>query len=319
MLLAGALAACSDSADTPAPSGSAEAPTTSDSGECGRDCLIDVLDRYLAAVVDHDPASAPLADNFRGTQNAIPTAAGEGVWQTVTGLGRAQRRYADPESGQAGYVGLIGEGEKIAIAAVRVRVEDHKVSEAEWVIAREGTGAFNPAGFIINPPPGPIDADAPHPDRAAAMAALNSYYEGIESSDPDVVKAHPDCYRVENGFWMVGRMPDRERADPAEAQPGFTAALSPDPKSSCITGFENLRNVTAKVADLHYFFDDEAGVVWSAGVFERVEDAVTRQGDPLPWLYFASVIQVEDGQVRGVYAAMHYLPADVKSSGWPAD
>ena len=68
--------------------GGASAQTT-----CDRACLRNFLDQYLAAVTKHDPKAAPLAIGFRQTENAINVAPGSGVWKTVTGLGKMQRRY----------------------------------------------------------------------------------------------------------------------------------------------------------------------------------------------------------------------------------
>jgi hypothetical protein len=41
---------------------------------CDRSCLIRIADRYLAAMVKHDPAGLPLAPNIKFTENtaAIP-------------------------------------------------------------------------------------------------------------------------------------------------------------------------------------------------------------------------------------------------------
>ena len=61
---------------------------------------------------------------FRQTENAINVAPGGGVWKTVTGLGKMQRRYLDPVSGQAGYYGLIEESGGVALVTVRVRVQN---------------------------------------------------------------------------------------------------------------------------------------------------------------------------------------------------
>ena len=77
---------------------------------CDRACLGGMLDRYLAAVVAHDPGKAPLAMGFRQTENAINVPQGKGVWQSVTALGKVQRRYFDPVTGQAGYYGTVMEG-----------------------------------------------------------------------------------------------------------------------------------------------------------------------------------------------------------------
>src|SRR5918996_6666090 len=81
----------------------ATAPPTSAQTTCDRACLRTMLDQYLAAVIKHDPIAAPLIVGFRQTENAINVAPGNGVWKTVTGLGKMQRRYFDAVTGQAGY------------------------------------------------------------------------------------------------------------------------------------------------------------------------------------------------------------------------
>ena len=91
--------------------------------DCDRGCLRTTLDQYLRAVIAHDPAAAPLFVAFRQTENAINVPRGEGMWKTVTGLGKVQRRFFDPVTGQAGYYGIVEEGTTLAIVTVRVRVE----------------------------------------------------------------------------------------------------------------------------------------------------------------------------------------------------
>ena len=95
---------------------------------CDRACLKTMLDQYLNAVIAHDPSKAPLLIGFRQTENAINVRPGQGVWKTVTALGRLQRRFLDPVSGQAGYYGIVKEGEEEAIVTVRLRVENRKLS-----------------------------------------------------------------------------------------------------------------------------------------------------------------------------------------------
>src|SRR5215813_12140261 len=95
---------------------------------CDRTCLRTILDQYLAAVVKHDPSAAPLVIGFRQTENAINTRPGNGVWKTISALGKVQRRYLDPVTGQAAYYGTLEEadkdGGKTILATVRVRVEN---------------------------------------------------------------------------------------------------------------------------------------------------------------------------------------------------
>src|SRR6267154_2207018 len=84
-------------------------------GDCDRACLKTALDQYLNAVVTHNPTSAPLFSGFRQTENAVVVKFGTGVWKSVTGLGKVQRRFMDTVSGQAAYFGIVEEGAGSAI------------------------------------------------------------------------------------------------------------------------------------------------------------------------------------------------------------
>ena len=135
--------------------------------DCDRACLKTALDQYLNAVIKHDPAAAPLFVGFRQTENSVAVRPGHGTWKTVTALGKVQRRYLDPVSEQAGYFGTVEEGSEQAIVTVRVRVENRKITEAEWLIARKGNPGlnglnaqgqpsgnfFDPDNLAANPPP----------------------------------------------------------------------------------------------------------------------------------------------------------------------
>src|SRR5204863_9974848 len=104
---------------------------------CDRACLRTALDAYLSAVIKHDPAAAPLMIGFRQTENAIVVRPGNGLWKTMTGLGTMQRRFFDPVTGQAAFFGVIEEGSEKAVVTVRLKVDDRKVSEPAWIIARK--------------------------------------------------------------------------------------------------------------------------------------------------------------------------------------
>src|SRR5262245_8836181 len=78
-------------------------------GECDRPCLKMALDQYLSALIKHDPTAAPLFIGFRQTENATVVKIGYGLWKTATSLGKVQRRYFDPITGQAAYFGLVEE------------------------------------------------------------------------------------------------------------------------------------------------------------------------------------------------------------------
>lgn len=278
--------------------------------------LVAMLDGYLAAVVAHDPALADLAASFRETQNAVETSAGEGIWTTATALGPSVR-YADPATSEAGYYGMVDEPDGPAITGLRVKVEDGSVSEAEWIIAREGMTFYNPAGFARNLPRSAVPEGSPPAERDAAIGAAKSYFNGIAAADGTLVRAHPDCYRVENGSYNVGSMPGQpRRTEDSPAGDGISLPLAPG-VTSCITGFENLHSITEDVIDRRFFYDEHAGTVWTHGIFKRVPGARSRHGGPLLWLNFFELFQIDNDRIRGIYAAMNYLPAEITGSGWP--
>ncbi len=188
--------------------GTAQAQTA-----CDRACLRTLLDQYLAAVVKHDPTAAPLVVGFRQTENAINVRPPNGVWKTVTGLGKAQRRYFDPVTGQAGFYGIVEEGSSSAIVTVRVRVVNRKLTEAEWYLARPTdpglsgspqpggppTNLFNPEYLTANQPPERVVPRAQRSTREELTAIIESYFDAITSHDGSVALTHAGCGRVENG------------------------------------------------------------------------------------------------------------------------
>src|SRR5437879_5992039 len=98
--------------------------------DCDRACLKSTLDQYLIAVTKHDPAAAPLSPGFRQTENSVVVRSPNGMWKTATALGKIQRRYADPVTGQVGYFGVVIEDSPAsAIVTVRLIVEQRKITE----------------------------------------------------------------------------------------------------------------------------------------------------------------------------------------------
>jgi hypothetical protein len=110
---------------------------------CDRACLKTTLDQYLQAVVKHDPKAAPLWLGYRHTENAVFTKPGEGAWKSVTSMGKVDLRYYDAVSEQAAFFGVLNEGAEPIITTVRIRVENRKITEAEWIIARRIAPGIN--------------------------------------------------------------------------------------------------------------------------------------------------------------------------------
>ena len=267
--------------------------------DCDRACLKSTLDAYLAAVVKHDAKAAPLLPGYRQTENALNTPPGKGVWQSVTGLGKVQRRYVDAVSGQAAYYGTVDEGVKPAIVTVRLRIENRLITEAEWFIARDGDpglpGAnppnlWGPDSLAANPPPErnlPKDKRLP---RDTMIGIVMSYFDGITSHDGSIVLAHTGCNRYENGTKVTGRRGGQN--------------------DDCVSGFQgfNVANVAARRVPL---VDDEQGVVLGMAVFIR------KPGVAVPRNAFSEWFWIEDGKIRNIWTAMYYPEPTRAVPNWP--
>jgi hypothetical protein len=287
---------------------------------CDRTCLRTMLDQYLTAVVKHDPSAAPLVIGFRQTENAINTRPGNGVWKTITGLGKVQRRFLDAVTGQAAYYGTLEEGSKdggtTILATVRVRVENRQVTEAEWHIARPDDPGLNgprqpgrpPANLLNteylakNPPPDRVVPRNQRVDRDSLVRIVNSYFDAITSHDTSVALTHPGCARAENGTPAPAG-----RFLPSVTPPAPGAAAS---TNDCVSGLANF-NLSMVVARRIPLVDEEAQAVLGYAVFIR------RPGSPTPRNVFSEWFFIDEAKIRTIYTAMFYPPAELAVPNWP--
>ena len=304
-------------------------PSAGAADDCDRTCLRSTLTQYLSAVAAHDPAAAPLFAGFRQTENAVVKKPGTGMWQTMTGLGKVQRFYMDPVTGQAAYFGIITEGAAEAIVTVRLRVERRKITEAEWYVGRRGDPSMNgPAqngqgGNLFDPETLAANAPADKPlardarvSREEMIAATNSYFDGISTHDGTIIQAVPGCPRFENGQIMAGRgvstpaAPAPAAAAPAAGAPAGRGRGGPPPAADCTAGLETI-NIQFVAARRYPLVDEEAGVVMATAVFIRPPGRPQRRNAFAEWFYF------DHGKIRSIYSAMFYPADDVPLPNWP--
>jgi hypothetical protein len=305
--------------------GSASAQT------CDRACLRTMLDQYLAAVVKHEPSAAPLAVGYRHTENAINKRLGDGIWKSVTALGKVQRKYFDATSGQAAFYGLVEEGSTPAVVTIRIRVENRKITEGEWYLARPddpglsgprqpGRGPanlYNPDYLTANPPPERVVPRDKRADRDTLVRIVESYFDAITSHDGSVALTHPGCGRVENGSPApAGRFlpPGGRGGGPAGGAPGAGPAPPPaagnNANNDCVSGLQNFSGqmVVARRVPL---VDEEAQIVLAYAVFVR------RPGSPTPRNVFSEWFVIDEAKIRTIYTAMFYPPPDLAVPNWP--
>ena len=299
---------------------------------CDRACLKTMLDQYLNAVIAHDPSKAPLLLGFRQTENAINVRPGQGVWKTVSALGRVQRRFLDPVTGQAGYYGIVKEGDEEAIVTIRLRVENRKLTEAEWYIARANdpglngprraggppANNFNPDYLTANPPPERVVPRTQRLARRELEGIVTSYFDAITSHDGSVALTHPGCGRVENGSptpagAFLPPLPRAGGGGPAPAA-GRGAAAGGGPANpaanDCVA---NLQNFSAQmvVAQRIPLIDEEAQAILALALFVR------RPNSPTPRNVFSEWFFIDEQKIRTIYTAMFYPAPELAVPNWP--
>ena len=277
---------------------------------CDRACLKTTLDGYLNALVKHDPKAAALSVGFRQTENAIVIRNGVGLWQSAKAMGKLQRKYYDALTGQAGFFGIIDEAAGPAIVTLRLKVEDRKITEAEWVINRkgdpglgQGAGAqanaayYDPEYLLAHPPTERVVPKTERLSRADLIAITNSYFDGLSAHDGKLIIAHPGCTRLENGVLTT------QRTIPA-GQPGAGGL------TDC-TGEGAMANIFAVTARRYPLVDEEAGAVLGLVLFQRKPGVAIRRNLLSEWFL------IEQGKIRTIFASMYYPDQEALAPNWP--
>jgi hypothetical protein len=160
-------------------------------------------------LVRKDPARAPWARKHRYSENNVEMEPGDGMWGTVTGLGSYKLKFADTRTGQAGFYGVLEESNSRSGFALRLKVEDRKISEAESIVVRIAdfpplTGGANPfASAKFEDKPILQQNLAPGESRARErlISVANGYFDTLQLNDGALfTQFDPKCDRIENGI-----------------------------------------------------------------------------------------------------------------------
>ncbi len=168
---------------------------------CDYGCLTAFMDKYLAALVAHDPGRLPLAAHVKFTENTIPLQLGDALWGTISGMGTYKIYFADPQAGQVGFEGTIRENGTPTILVVRLKIENRKISEVETVVRRGAEPAQNlekmghPNLVWLQP----VSASEKTP-RGEMLKDANLYFDGLVHLDGNMVPFDEKCNRILDGI-----------------------------------------------------------------------------------------------------------------------
>ncbi len=178
----------------------AQSAKRASSAACDRACLERFVNQYLEALVARDPFGLPLAPKIKFSENDQQLPFGDGLWNTATGLGTYKLYVADPQAGQVAFIGTLRENGTPIALALRLKIENRRISEAETLVVREEASAKNIEA--LGQPDPVFRETASSTERASRrdlIAIANKYFEGVERGSGDIVPFDPDCNRIQNG------------------------------------------------------------------------------------------------------------------------
>jgi hypothetical protein len=180
---------------------------------CERACLEGFVNQYLDALVAHNPfGGLPLAAKVKFTENDQVLDLGDGLWNVTTGVGKYKLIVSDPQSQQVGFLGTVLANGRPTTLALRLKLENRKISEIETLVTVSNPPPGAPKGV---PPPlsgaavldatgGPdaafAQAETERSTREQLIASANAYYDAMERGDAGLVQLDAQCNRIENGI-----------------------------------------------------------------------------------------------------------------------
>ena len=295
-------------------------------GRCDRECLIGISEQYLDALAAKDPKRLTLASGgTKYTENGQRLRLGDGLWNSITARGTYKLHTADQTAGQIVTISTMRENNAPMIVAVRLKVDDRRISEIETIVARSEGGAKNletmgtprEAFSRLTPP-------ADRMSRSELVRIANMYFSGMQLNDgKGKYPFADDCDRIENG----------SRSTNAPGKPG---APRPDPKTStsysgmwsCREQFESgLIHFVSRIRDRRYVaVDEERGLVMAFAFFDHdagpsrnfttPDGRKVTAGPVQPWTWMiAEVFKVEKGLLHEIEAILERVPYGMPS-GW---
>jgi hypothetical protein len=290
---------------------------------CDRACLEGWVERYLDAMLAHDPTRVSFAGDAKFTENGQRLIPPDGLWNTMTAKGKYRLFVPDVEAQSVGFFGSVQEMGAAAMLGVRLKIRNNQITEAEQFIQRSPTSAtgFERIGYAWAEPIPPAERLS----RDELIRIANLYFSGMASSDgkADYSFFADDCNRIENGGNSTN----------TPTPPGQTR---PDPKTT--TGYSSqwgcreqfasgLLHFVTRIRDRRYgAVDPERGIVYAYGFFdhsagdtrnfETPDGRRVTAGPQQPWTWeITELFRIEKGKIRQIQAIMERSPYGM-NSGW---
>lgn len=272
---------------------------------CDADCMSGIANRYMDAVVKHDPRGLPWAERVGYAEHGTKLRVGEGSWVTIDKRSTTPLVVADPETGHVVWVGGVEDHGQPAFYAMDMSIARGRIAAVSKVIRRkEGRPPFgDPTAFKHD---GKFDAKVARSDgtaRASMVALVEGYLNSQAASNGAVLTSiGADCRLIENGLPMTGNLPAGAGEDG-----GCAAGL----ERRLYQEFEAVRRKVVAV-------DEGKGLVAAIG-YRDLPGATTsftaRDGKAYPAeanyprsVAFVSVFKIEGGKITRIETVANEVP-----------
>ena len=309
---------------------------------CNRICLESYVDRYMDALIRHDPKSLPLSPRLKNTENGQRLEPGDGFWRTATAKGVYRLFVDDVDNGQVAFIGTMKEADIPVTVAIRLKIENQQISEIETFVVRTGLGSGNGAAELDKMGmPSPVllglVSSVDRPSRDALIKTANVYFSGLEKNDGKGDYPFSDvCERLEDGQRTTNNPDFNPNASPGGGGRGRGQAAPPPPPPSgfnpaalgCLAQFKSgYYHFVTRIRDRRFVaVDPELGLVFSFVFFDEAtgkyrhykmaDGTEVANGPTRPWSWeIAEVFKIEKGKIRRVEAVLEQVPYGMMS-GW---
>jgi hypothetical protein len=285
-----------------------------------RQCLVDLVDTYFKALVAHDPGTIPFAANARFVENVDAKPIGEGLWQTASAAPSTFKIYVpDPAVGEVGFMGMMEEQGKPVMIALRLKVVDGFVLEAEHIVVR-GLDPKN-MKYLQTVRPGILSviAEKERMKRYEIAGIAYSYYDALIMDNGYLSPMADDCARRENGMPASNSgIPDSE----TDESPNYSALKTVEQLNTnmmdYIDDIDNVRvfaidSITGLAIGFSHFRHGMAKPVFP---IYNMPGVTTREVKLPPFdLPAAHVYKISKGQIHEI-EALGFLTQYMAPTGW---
>ncbi len=175
--------------------------------DCDQTCLERIGAQYRAAYVKHDRSLAPFAQHVRFTENGALLKFPDGSWDVVTEEIGPPLTFSDPVTGGVGIYTAVMMRDTPAFLAVRLKVQNGKITEIEHLLStkRAVSGPPTPFGDVRHLVHDPLLSEqltaSERRPRAVLIRVADGYYDTLARNDGTLhTTFSPECHRIENGL-----------------------------------------------------------------------------------------------------------------------